>query len=59
MSLRNFKTVQKIRNVMVIYFTQPDTLGWGDVMSVTIPVADAQKLLDNLQTTLHPKSASK
>jgi len=59
MALRNFKTVQKIRNVMMIYFTLPDTSGWGDVMSVTIPVADAQRLLDNLQATLHPKSAGK
>lgn len=57
MSLRNFKSVQKIQNVVMIYFALPETSLWGDQISVTIPVADAQRLLENLQATLHPKSA--
>lgn len=60
MSLRNFKSVQKIQNVMMIYFTQPTaSAAWDDTMSITIPAAEAQKLLEHLQAALHPKSARK
>jgi hypothetical protein len=59
MSLRNFKSVHKIQDVMMIYFTQVGSSPWGDQISVTIPVADAQRLLEKLQATLHPNGAGK
>lgn len=59
MSLRNFKSVQKMQDVIMIHFTIPNASEWGDTMSVTIPVADAKKLVDMVQAALQPKGASK
>ncbi len=59
MSLGNVKSVQKIQNVIMIHFTQPDTSPWGDTTSVTFPVTDAKKLLDKIQKALHPKAANR
>jgi hypothetical protein len=58
MSTRNFKDVQKVRDVMVLYFSTPDSQ-WGETMSVTIPAADAQKLLRKLEEALHPAHKSR
>jgi len=37
---------------VVLYFSTP-TSQWGETTSVTIPAADAQKLLRKLEETLH------
>jgi len=54
MSHWTFKNVQKAQNVVIIYFNDTNQPLWGGTMSVTIPAADAQKLLTNLQALLHP-----
>jgi hypothetical protein len=54
MSAWKFKAVQKAQNVVTLYFNDASHAEWGDTMSVTIPAADAQKLLAKLQSTLHP-----
>jgi hypothetical protein len=59
MSIRNFKSGQKIQNVVMIHFTIPNASEWGDTMSVTIPVADAKKLVHTIQDALHPKGEAK
>jgi len=52
-SVRNFKSAQKMQNVVMLYFSQPAS-SWGDsIMSVTIPVAEAKRLLDHLQAALN------
>jgi hypothetical protein len=52
MSTRNFKDLHKANDVVVLYFSTP-TSQWGETTSVTIPAADAQKLLRKLEETLH------
>ena len=54
MSAWKFKMVQKAQNVVILHFNDSSHEEWGDTMSVTIPSADAQKLLTKLQTALHP-----
>jgi len=42
-----------MQNVVMLYFSQPAS-SWGDsIMSVTIPVAEAKRLLDHLQAALN------
>ena len=52
MSTRNFKDIQKAKDVVVLYFSTPASQ-WGETTSVTIPAADAQKLLRKLEQALH------
>ena len=54
MSMRNFKDLHKAKDVVVLYFSTPASQ-WGETTSVTIPAADAQKLLHKLQQTLQAK----
>ena len=54
MSSWKFKSLQKAQDVIIIYFTETDDPLWANTRSVTIPVGDADKLLKNLQATLHP-----
>ena len=55
MSSWKFKNVQKAQDVVILYFTDSSGTLWADTRSVTISVADAQKLADKLQATLHPR----
>lgn len=52
MSHWQFKTVQKARDAVLLYFNDSDVPLWGGTMSVTISAADAEKLLARLQETL-------
>jgi phosphotransferase system HPr-like phosphotransfer protein len=51
MSTRNFKDLHKANDVVVLYFSTPASQ-WGETVSVTIPAADAQKLLRKLEETV-------
>ena len=55
MSAWKFKTVEKAHHMVILHFSDSSRLEWGDTMSVTIPPADAQKLLSQLETALHPR----
>ena len=56
MSAWKFKNVQKTHNVVTLHFSDASHSEWGDTMSVTIPAADAQKLLAKLHSALRPNS---
>ena len=53
MSGWKFKTVQKAHDMVTLHFNDTSRTLWGDTMSVTIPVGDAEKLLAKLQLELH------
>jgi hypothetical protein len=53
MSAWKFKNVQKAPNAVILHFNDASHSEWGDTMSVTLPAADAHKLLAKLQSTLH------
>lgn len=57
MSTRTFKDIQKAKDVVVLYFGTPASQ-WDETMSVTMAAADAQRLLRELERTLHPASKS-
>jgi len=52
MSGWKFKTVQKAHDFVTLHFNDTSHATWGDTMSVTIPQADAEKLLAKLQAEL-------
>jgi hypothetical protein len=52
MSTRNFKDIQKADDHLVLYFSTPASQ-WGETVSITMPLAESQKLLRKLQETLH------
>jgi hypothetical protein len=54
MSRWQFNNVQKAKDEVILYFNDTTQPLWGSTMSVTIPAADAQKLLTRLQAILHP-----
>lgn len=54
MSRWQFKNVQKAQTEVILYFSDTTQPLWGSTMSVTIPIADAQKLLTKLDAILHP-----
>lgn len=57
MSGWKFKNVQKAQDVVILYFTDTTSGAlWADTRSVTIPIADAQKLLTKLQGILPSSS---
>lgn len=58
MSAWKFKDVQKTQDALTLHFSDSAHPPWGDTMSVTIPAADAAKLLARLQAMLHPGGAS-
>jgi hypothetical protein len=55
MSGWKFKTAHKAQNLVTLYFNDTSRTLWGDTMSVTIPAADAEKLLAKLQAELHAR----
>jgi len=54
MSAWKFKTVEKAHQMVILHFNDSTRSEWGDTMSVTLPPADAEKLLAKLQSALHP-----
>lgn len=58
MAAWKFKDVQKAQYTVTLYFSDSSHPPWGDTMSVTIPAADAAKLLASLQAALHHGSKS-
>jgi len=55
MSAWKFHSAKKALQVVTLYFSDSSRSVWGDTMSITIPATEAQKLLNSLQSTLHPK----
>ena len=53
MSVWKFKEDQKTQDSVILHFSDSSHPPWGDTMSVTIPPAEAAKLLAKLETTLH------
>ncbi|HWU54060.1 MAG TPA: hypothetical protein VN175_01080 [Rhizomicrobium sp.] len=58
MSAWKFKDAQKTHDALILHFSDLAHPPWGDTMSVTIPAADAAKLMARLQAILHPASKS-
>ena len=56
MSAWKFKNLTKAHDVVIFYFMDTNGPFWADTSSVTLPVADAQKLCEKLHATLHPRS---
>jgi hypothetical protein len=59
MSAWKFRDVQKTQDALILHFSDSSHPPWEDTRSVTIPAADAAKLLAKLQAILHPGAASK
>jgi len=59
MSVWKFKDVQKTQDVLILHFSDSSHPPWGDTMSVTVPAAEAVKLLAKLEQTLHPGANGK
>lgn len=59
MSSWKFKDIRETQDVVILSFNDSAHPPWGDEMSVTIPVAEATKLLAKLEATLHPHVHSK
>ena len=59
MSVWKFKDVQKAEDAVILHFADSSHPPWGDTMSVTVPAAEAAKLLAKLETTLHHGAPNK
>lgn len=59
MSGWKFKTVEKAHEAVILHFNDTSHATWGDTMSVTIPEADAERLLAKLQAELHNRQRAR